>query len=123
MSKKAETVLDVNDVSHIASGVFIKGEMTCPGDVRIDGNIEGKVSSQGRVVIGEGAQLEGTIICDSLDFWGNFEGDVFVRDTLSLKAGSVFKGSLNIRRLQVEIGASFNGTCKMIEEEDFDKLV
>lgn len=46
MSKKAETVLDVNDVSHIASGVFIKGEMTCPGDVRIDGHIEGKVSSQ-----------------------------------------------------------------------------
>ncbi len=123
MSKKAEPMLDVNDVSHIASGVFIKGEMSCPGDVRIDGHIEGKVTSRGRVVVGEGAQLEGTILCDSLDFWGAFEGDVFVRDTLSLKAGSTFKGSLNIRRLQVEIGASFNGTCKMIEEEDFDKLV
>ena len=122
MAKNAEIVVDVNDVSHIASGVFIKGEMTCPGDVRIDGHIEGKISSKGRVVVGEGAQIDGTILCDSLDFWGSIDGDIFVRDTLSLKAGSNVKGSLNIRRLQVEMGASINGTCRMIGEEDIEKL-
>ena len=123
MAKVTEAVVDVNDVSHIASGVYIKGEMTCPGDVRVDGHIEGKLSSKGRVVIGEGAHVDGTVICDSLDFWGSIDGDIFVRDTLSLKAGSSAKGSINVRRLQVEMGAAINGTCKMIGEEEIEKLV
>lgn len=123
MAKIAETVVDVNDVSHIAPGVYIKGEITSPGDVRVDGHIEGKISSKGRVVVGEGAQIDGTVICDALDFWGSLDGDIFVRDTLSLKAGSSVKGSLNVRRLQVEMGAAINGTCKMIGEEEIEKLV
>ena len=42
MAKVTEAVVDVNDVSRIASGVYIKGEITCPGDVRVDGHIEGE---------------------------------------------------------------------------------
>ena len=123
MTKIAEPVIDVNEISHIASGVFIKGDITCPADVRIDGKIEGKIQSSGRVVVGETAQIKGTVLCDMLDFWGNMDGDVFVRNTLSLKAGSVVKGNINVHKLQVEMGASLDGFCKMISEEDFDKLV
>lgn len=123
MTKIAEPVVDVNGVSHIASGVFIKGDIVCPGDVRIDGRIEGKIQSAGRVVVGEGAELKGTVLCDMMDMWGSMDGDIYVRDTLSMKAGSSISGNLNIRRLQVEMGAGINGSCHMIDEADFDKLV
>lgn len=123
MTKIAEPVIDVNEISHIASGVLIKGDITCPADVRIDGKIDGKIQSSGRVVVGETAEIKGTILCDMLDFWGNMDGDIFVRNTLSLKAGSTVKGNINIHKLQVEMGATLDGFCKMISEEDFDKLV
>jgi cytoskeletal protein CcmA (bactofilin family) len=50
------------------------------------------------------------------------EGDVYVKDTLSLKTGCTMNGNLNVRRLYVELGSIFNGNCKMITEDDFDRL-
>jgi cytoskeletal protein CcmA (bactofilin family) len=41
---------------------------------------------------------------------------------LSLKDGCVVSGNLHVRRLSVELGATFNGNCKTITEAEFDKL-
>ncbi len=119
---KTETTLNVNSISRISSGTIIKGDIISPNDIRIDGTFEGKVSSKGRVVIGETALIKGDIICNDLDLWGKVEGNIFVKDTLALKDGCVVDGGLNVRRLSVELGASFNGTCKTISEEEFGKL-
>ncbi len=93
-----------------------------PNDIRIDGTFEGKVQSKGRVVIGESAVIKGDIICSDIDLWGKVEGNLYVKDTLSLKEGCVVNGNLHIRRLSVELGATFNGNCKTITEAEFDKL-
>ena len=59
------------------------------------------------------------VICD---LWGKVEGNLYVKDTLSLKEGCTVDGNLNVRRLSVELGSKFNGGCKMITEAEFDKL-
>ena len=113
---------NVNDVSRISAGSVIKGEITSPNDIRIDGTFEGKIISQARVVVGEKAVIKGDIICNNADYWGRIEGNSFVKDTLSLKDTCVVEGDLHIRRLQVELDAKFNGVCKMISEEEFTQL-
>lgn len=119
---KVEPVVNANAISRISAGTIIKGEIVSPCDIRIDGTFEGKVQSKGRVVIGESAHIKGDIICDSIDLWGKVEGNVFVKDTLNLKEGCVVNGNLNVRKLSVELGATFNGNCKMISEADFDRV-
>ena len=112
----------VNDVSRISAGSSIKGEITSPNDIRIDGNFEGKIISQAKVVVGEKAVIKGDIVCSSCDFWGKIDGNFFVKDTLSLKDTCVVTGDLHIRRLQVDLDATFNGNCKMIGESEFNQL-
>jgi cytoskeletal protein CcmA (bactofilin family) len=119
---KVETSVNVNTVSRISAGTVIKGEIVSPNDIRIDGLFEGKVISKSRVVIGESANVKGDIICENIDLWGKVEGNLYVKDTLALKEGSNINGNLHIRRLLVELGATFNGTCKTITEAEFDKL-
>ena len=119
---KTEPVVNVNSISRISAGTVIKGEIISPTDIRIDGSFEGRVQSKGRVVIGETATIKGDIVCDNVDLWGKVEGNLFVKDTLSLKEGCVVSGNLHIRRLSVELGATFNGNCKTITEAEFDKL-
>lgn len=119
---KVETSVNVNSVSRISSGTIIKGEIISPNDIRIDGLFEGKVISKSRVVIGESANVKGDIICENIDLWGKVEGNLFVKDTLALKEGSNMNGNLHIRRLLVELGATFNGACKTITEAEFDKI-
>ena len=119
---KVETSVNVNTVSRISAGTVIKGEIVSPNDIRIDGLFEGKVISKSRVVIGESANVKGDIICENIDLWGKVEGNLYVKDTLALKDGSNITGNLHIRRLHVELGAVFNGSCKTITESEFDKI-
>ena len=119
---KMEPVVNANAISRISAGTIIKGEILSPCDIRIDGTFEGKIQSKGRVVVGESAHIKGDIVCDIIDLWGKVEGNVFVKDTLNLKDGCSVNGNLNVRKLSVELGATFNGNCKMITEADFDKV-
>ena len=119
---KTEPVVNVNSISRISAGTVIKGEILSPTDIRIDGTFEGRVQSKGRVVVGESATIKGDIVCENIDLWGKVEGNLFVKDTLSLKEGCVVDGNLHIRRLAVELGAIFNGNCKTITEAEFNKL-
>ena len=119
---KTEPTVNVNSISRISAGTVIKGEILSPTDIRIDGSFEGRVQSKGRVVVGETATIKGDIVCENVDLWGKVEGNLFVKDTLSLKEGCVVSGNLHIRRLSVELGATFNGNCKTITEAEFDKL-
>lgn len=119
---KMEPVVNANAISRISAGTIIKGEILSPCDIRIDGTFEGKIQSKGRVVVGESAHIKGDIVCDNIDLWGKVEGNVFVKDTLNLKDGCVVNGNLNIRKLSVELGSTFNGNCKMISETDFDRV-
>ena len=119
---KLETEVNVNSISRISAGTIIKGEITSPYDIRIDGTFEGKVQTKGRVVVGEKANVLGDIICDNIDLWGQVDGNVYVKDTLALKEGCVVNGNLHIKRLSVELGSTFNGNCRMITDAEFDKI-
>lgn len=119
---KTETTLNVNSISRISAGTVIKGEILSPSDIRIDGTFEGKLQSKGRVVIGETAVIKGDIFCVNVDLWGKVEGNIYVKDTLALKDGCVVNGNLNIKKLSVELGSTFNGNCKTITDAEYDKL-
>lgn len=119
---KPEPTVNVNSISRISAGTVIKGEIISPNDIRIDGTFEGKVTSKGRVVLGETAVVKGDIVCTNIDLWGKVDGNIYVKDTLSLKEGCTMNGNLHVRRLSVELGATFNGSCRTITETEFDKL-
>ena len=119
---KSEPNLNVNSISRISAGTVIKGEVISPSDIRIDGTFEGKVQTKGRVVVGETAVVKGDIICENIDLWGKVNGNVFVKDTLALMDGCQVDGNLNVKRLSVELGATFNGNCRMITDGEFNKV-
>lgn len=119
---KTEPIVNVNSISRISAGTVIKGEITSPYDIRVDGTFEGKVQSRGRVVIGESAFVKGDVVCENIDLWGKVEGNVYVKDTLALMDGCSVNGNLHIKRLSVELGSTFNGNCHMITEAEFDKI-
>lgn len=120
---KIEQIVNVNAVSRISAGTYFKGEVSSPYDLRIDGTFEGKLYSKGRVVIGESAVVKGDVVCDNVDLWGKLTGNLYVKDTLSLKNGCSVDGNLNIRKLFVEVGSIFNGNCRMITEKEYDDMI
>lgn len=122
IQKSMDHGADANDVTRISKGARLEGKLMSSGDVRIDGEIDGILYAGGRIVAGEDAVLSGSLYCDNLDLWGKVDGDVFVKEVLTLKNTAAVKGNIRVNRLQVEIGAQINGSCRMIDGEEFDKL-
>lgn len=114
---------NINEISRLASNSFQNGDFFSQQDIRIDGVMLGAVCTTGRVVVGQGAYVKGEVVCSSLDVWGEIHGDIFVKDVLALKATAVVEGDLAFDRFQVEIGASFSGSCTRISEEVIDAKI
>lgn len=123
-SKTAKTVeQNVNDVSRISQGTSIRGDVHSSTDLRVDGRVDGLLYSEGRIVAGESSRLSGKVLCSNADVWGKIDGDVYVKDLLTLKSSSEVNGNIYVRRIQVEIGVQINGSIRMISEQDFDQHV
>ena len=124
LNKPPKTVeQNVNNVSRISQGAAIRGDLSSSTDIRIDGQVDGTLFSEGKVVVGETARLSGKLFATNVDFWGKMDGDIFVKDTLSLKSSAVVNGNIHVRKIQVEMGAQINGSFKMISEQEYAQLV
>lgn len=120
MSKEV-SAQQVNDICRISHSTTMTGEMVSASDIRIDGKFIGKICTKGKLVVGEKALVEGVIVCNSADIWGEVKGEIFVETALSLKAKSIYTGALKSSKVGIEMGAIFNGTCNIITTEDFKK--
>jgi cytoskeletal protein CcmA (bactofilin family) len=109
--------------SRIENSTKIKGEIISEGDLRIDGVLEGTLKTTGKVIIGKEGVLIGGINCQNADIEGHVKGNLFVEQSLSLKATSKVEGEVITDTLMVEAGATFNATCSMdVASKDVKKL-
>jgi len=97
----------------LTNGSKIVGEIFADSDFRIDGDVEGTITCNGKVVIGQKGYLKGSISCVNAEIIGTVEGDIVVTETLSLRGTAVIKGDVKTRILMVEPNAVFDGTCSM----------
>lgn len=99
--------------NRIEKNTVIKGDITSEADFRIDGKLEGNVKTSGKVVIGKDGLIKGKVECVNADIEGSFNGELFVSELLSLKTTAKIEGTVNVSRLAVEPGATFNASCSM----------
>lgn len=100
--------------NRINEGTKLKGDIQSEGFFRIDGIIDGNVSTPSKVVLGKSGIIKGTLTCENADIEGKFEGDLNVTGTLTLRASAHIEGEVVVGKLAVEPGATFNASCSMI---------
>jgi cytoskeletal protein CcmA (bactofilin family) len=118
MAKYNENELTSNNINLIGQGTEITGDITCSGDLRIDGILTGNISSKGKVVVGETGKIKGEISCKNSDISGLIEGKVTVLELLSLKTTAKVNGDITTSKLAIEPGSRFTGYCNMSFENE-----
>jgi cytoskeletal protein CcmA (bactofilin family) len=104
---------DSSAINIIRTGTEITGDINCKEDIRIDGKLLGNLKSAGKVVVGEGGFIDGTIECAHATIFGDIKGTILVNELLSLKSSANLVGDITTNKLQIEPGANFSGGCKM----------
>lgn len=113
-NKKQKTTMEGSTQQNIiAQGTKIVGDIISKGPFRIDGTIEGNVKTSGKVVIGKSGIIKGNLQGENVDVEGKFGGKLILTGTLSLKSTAHIEGEVQVNKLAVEPGATFNATCSM----------
>lgn len=112
-NKKTKMVENSSSQNIIAQGTKIVGDFTSEGDFRIDGTLEGNVNTTGKVVVGKSGLIKGTLHGTDAYFEGKFSGKLVLSGTLTLKSSAHIEGEVEVSKLAVEPGATFNVTCAM----------
>ncbi len=103
-------------INTITVGTSIKGDIMANGDFRMDGILEGNITLTGKLVIGEQGHIVGNVVCQNANVLGTIDGNLSVKEFLTLYSTSKVKGDIVANKLAIEPGAYFTGTCHMLDE-------
>lgn len=99
--------------NRIESETKIVGDIISKADFRIDGTLEGTLTTTGKVVIGKSGKIQGKVSCVNADIEGVLQGDIKVSELLSIQASATVEGTVTTSKLAVEAGAVFEAQCSM----------
>jgi cytoskeletal protein CcmA (bactofilin family) len=100
-------------VDIIESSTKIVGDIYSKADFRIDGIVEGNITTTGKVVIGKSGKINGKINSSNADVSGSVSGKIEVAETLSLMSESLIQGDIVTGKLSVEEGAQVDASISM----------
>ena len=105
-----------NSINIITAGTLIKGDISASGDFRLDGTLEGNIQLNGKLVVGDSGVVNGNILCVNANIIGTVNGNLSVKELLSLHSSARVRGDILINKLSIEPGAVFTGKCRMLDE-------
>ena len=81
MGKEVQQQIALNLLSE---GTQITGDLHASNDIRIDGELKGKIFTKGRLVIGQMAKVEGEVNSPNVDILGTMDGDCFLEGKVGI---------------------------------------
>jgi cytoskeletal protein CcmA (bactofilin family) len=102
---------DINqDISTtIGPDAVFKGELTFEKGLRLQGRLEGKVTTAGRLHIAKEAKVEADVEAGAIVVEGEVKGNLVASDRIELKQSARYEGDLRASKLVVDEGAVFSG--------------
>jgi len=105
MSEQMETL--------IGPGTAVKGSLSASGALRIDGHVEGEITTTADIIVGETGRVTATIAAKNAIVAGCVTGNMDIGDKLELMPTAKIIGDLKVGSLIIGEGAVFKGNCEM----------
>lgn len=100
----------------IGQNTQFTGNIIAKGSVRIDGELEGELSVEGDVVIGEAGKVKANMKARSAVIAGIQHGNLEVAGKLEILSTGKLYGDVKVGNLSIIEGAVFKGTCAMHDD-------
>lgn len=97
----------------IGKETFFKGSIKAKGLIRIDGEMDGEIETQGDVVIGEGGKVKVDLKARHVAIAGKYEGNLEAEGKLEIKKSGIVVGTVKANGLLIDDGALFSGSIEM----------
>jgi len=102
--------------AYLDSGSKISGKLSFEGPIRIDGSVDGEITSKDSLTIGESAVVTAQIRAATVIVAGKVSGDIIASQRIEIRPSAKMLGNLTSPLLVVHEGALFEGHCSMQPE-------
>jgi cytoskeletal protein CcmA (bactofilin family) len=97
----------------VGPSVKIQGDLNSEGNIKIEGQVSGKVKTSQSVFVIPGAKITADILAGNAVIGGEISGNLKISGHLILQSTAKILGDIACTVLRVEDGAQFSGKCAM----------
>ena len=105
LNSQAETV--------VGPSVKIQGDLNSEGNIKIEGQVTGKVKTSQSLFVIPGAKIAADVLAGNAVIGGEISGNLKITGHLILQSTAKIVGDIVCAVLRVEDGAQFSGKCAM----------
>jgi cytoskeletal protein CcmA (bactofilin family) len=99
--------------AYLGKGSRVTGKLSFEGTVHVDGQVEGEVSAQDTLIVGETAIVNAQISGSTVIITGKVTGDITARQRVEIRAPGKLFGNVTTPSLIIQEGVIFEGHCSM----------
>ncbi|MGM0439922.1 MAG: bactofilin family protein [Chlamydiota bacterium] len=98
----------------LGESVSFKGSLKFERFLRVEGNFEGELISEGKLVVGPKGVVKSNINMREVIVEGFIDGDIVVKDRMELRGDAQVRGNITTKSLIVDEGATIIGNVKVV---------
>ena len=109
----------------IGAGTVVEGVLKASASTRIEGTVNGDITSEGVVVIANEGIVNGNITAMDVKISGTVKGNLIISGKTELVSNGKLVGDIKTGSLSIDETAIFQGNCKMnsVSEEEAAPVV
>src|SRR5690348_12221219 len=107
MDKITEETLNTQAETIVGPSVKIQGDLNSEGNIRIEGQVNGKIKTSQSVYIDQGARITADILAGNAVVGGEVQGNLKISGHLILQSTAKISGDITCSVFRVEDGALF----------------
>ena len=104
---------DSSRVLVISEDTYLKGDVRNGGRIEVFGYIEGSVAGD-QLVVKPGGRCFGTVKVDHADVHGTLQGEIFVKQLITIRGPGSVTGNVQYGRLAMEMGANLSAEVRNV---------
>src|SRR5713226_1920495 len=97
----------------LSSDVEIKGNIKFSGELTLEGKLEGEVTTDGVLHVGETGSVNGNLNVNSIVVRGKINGNVNAKEKVEIKSKAEVFGDVRAAKLVIEEGVTFVGKTEV----------
>jgi cytoskeletal protein CcmA (bactofilin family) len=106
-------VSDTSRVLIISEDTSLKGDVRNGGRIEVYGYIEGSITGD-QLIVRPGGRCYGTVRVDAADMHGTVQGEIFVKQLITIRSSGDVSGNVQYGRLAMELGANLSAEVRNV---------
>ena len=105
----------------VGRDICLSGEITSCDKLVVEGQVEASLSDARIIEVAPSGFFKGNAQVDEADISGRYEGELVVREKLTLRATGRISGSIRYGRIVIESGGEISGEMQSLSQTDSDE--